>query len=219
MVTVSGLSGLTKAYKSVLSAVGSWLMNGASRWLEASTKDIGNPNPRISVAAVNSEIPCFIACSSLLNEPKTQSGGEPHSWPPGVLADHDKKRVNRLYASRRFSSTPIDGSAIFPAGVICSLSMRCTRRDRRGEISQKGTAAAGGPPARVVRKAKRTIASRLTHRVAIAHAPVPGRLCRDSLYDGSYCPVHARRPRGGRRAHSLDRGPSRCGVSAAPRPL
>src|SRR2546430_14437535 len=35
MVTVSGRSGLTKAYRSVLSASGSWLMSGASRWLEA----------------------------------------------------------------------------------------------------------------------------------------------------------------------------------------
>src|SRR6266545_3911844 len=35
IVTVSGLSGLTKAYTSVLSAVGSWLMSGASRWLDA----------------------------------------------------------------------------------------------------------------------------------------------------------------------------------------
>src|SRR5213594_4959065 len=35
MVTVSGRSGLTKAYVSVLSASGSWLMRGASRWLDA----------------------------------------------------------------------------------------------------------------------------------------------------------------------------------------
>src|SRR6185503_14866951 len=35
IVTVSGLSGLTKAYRSVLSAVGSRLISGASRWLEA----------------------------------------------------------------------------------------------------------------------------------------------------------------------------------------
>src|ERR1700737_3455832 len=34
-VTVFGLSGLTNAYVSVLSATGSWLISGASRWLEA----------------------------------------------------------------------------------------------------------------------------------------------------------------------------------------
>src|SRR4051794_40276302 len=37
IVTVSGLSGLTNAYRSVLSAAGSPEMSGASRWLEAST--------------------------------------------------------------------------------------------------------------------------------------------------------------------------------------
>src|SRR2546421_11571479 len=35
MVTVSGLSGLRNTYRSVLSAVGSSEMSGASRWLEA----------------------------------------------------------------------------------------------------------------------------------------------------------------------------------------
>src|SRR4051794_15968770 len=35
IVTVSGLSGLTKAYRSVLSASGSLLISGASRWLDA----------------------------------------------------------------------------------------------------------------------------------------------------------------------------------------
>src|SRR5713226_719054 len=34
-VTRSGLRGLTNAYRSVLSARGSWLMSGASRWLDA----------------------------------------------------------------------------------------------------------------------------------------------------------------------------------------
>src|ERR671934_1389028 len=35
IVTVSGLSGLRNTYRSVLSAVGSSEMSGASRWLEA----------------------------------------------------------------------------------------------------------------------------------------------------------------------------------------
>src|SRR5919108_5137559 len=35
IVTESGRSGLTNAYRSVLSADGSWLISGASRWLEA----------------------------------------------------------------------------------------------------------------------------------------------------------------------------------------
>src|SRR5215471_2793257 len=40
MVTVSGRSGLTNAYRSVLSARGSWLISGASRWLDAKTDPI-----------------------------------------------------------------------------------------------------------------------------------------------------------------------------------
>ena len=35
MVIISGLSGLLKAYKSVLSATGSFEIRGASLWLEA----------------------------------------------------------------------------------------------------------------------------------------------------------------------------------------
>src|SRR6185503_13637317 len=35
IVTLSGVVGLTNAYRSVLSASGSWLMSGASRWLDA----------------------------------------------------------------------------------------------------------------------------------------------------------------------------------------
>ncbi len=40
--TLSGLAGLTKAYVSVLSASGSWLMSGASRWLDA--RGVVDPN-------------------------------------------------------------------------------------------------------------------------------------------------------------------------------
>src|SRR4029434_6269002 len=40
IVTVSGRSGLTKAYTSVLSAKGSWLISGASRWLDAETPGV-----------------------------------------------------------------------------------------------------------------------------------------------------------------------------------
>src|ERR671935_223570 len=50
-VTVSGLSGLTKAYTSVLSADGSLLILGASRWLEAPTGAPARPpaiTPRVS---------------------------------------------------------------------------------------------------------------------------------------------------------------------------
>src|SRR5207249_11197024 len=53
MVTVSGRSGLTKAYVSVLSASGSWLMRGASRWLDApavGTTGVRSSAPRPSAA-------------------------------------------------------------------------------------------------------------------------------------------------------------------------
>src|SRR5919201_4719090 len=44
IVTVSGLSGLRNAYRSVLSADGSSEISGASRWLEAAAVD--GPEPR-----------------------------------------------------------------------------------------------------------------------------------------------------------------------------
>src|SRR5438309_6750794 len=37
-VTVSGASGLRNTYMSVRSAAGSWLISGASRWLDAPTR-------------------------------------------------------------------------------------------------------------------------------------------------------------------------------------
>src|SRR5215472_13983227 len=43
MVTVSGLSGLTNAYTSVLSIAGSAATSGASRWLDATAAP--GPNP------------------------------------------------------------------------------------------------------------------------------------------------------------------------------
>src|ERR671935_2764083 len=48
IVTVSGLSGLRNAYRSVLSAVGSCEISGASRWLEAAAVD--GPEPRTATA-------------------------------------------------------------------------------------------------------------------------------------------------------------------------
>src|SRR5581483_3752922 len=52
MVTVLGRSGLTKAYRSVLSAVGSRLMSGASRWLDAPANGVSMlPAARPAIAA------------------------------------------------------------------------------------------------------------------------------------------------------------------------
>src|ERR1700737_1942316 len=48
IVTVSGLSGLRNAYKSVLSALGSCEMSGASRWLDA----VAAPGPPARTATV-----------------------------------------------------------------------------------------------------------------------------------------------------------------------
>src|SRR5215468_4694862 len=53
IVTVSGLSGLTNAYRSVLSAAGSSLINGASRWLEAAA--LLGPTAPTSAAAATAE--------------------------------------------------------------------------------------------------------------------------------------------------------------------
>src|SRR5919199_2082636 len=50
IVNVSGLSGLTNAYRSVLSALGSSEINGASRWLDA----VAAPGPPRVAAATRS---------------------------------------------------------------------------------------------------------------------------------------------------------------------
>ena len=49
IVTVFVSSGLTNAYRSVLSARGSWLISGASEWLEA-LASLG-PGKRVRIAA------------------------------------------------------------------------------------------------------------------------------------------------------------------------
>src|SRR2546430_7510089 len=72
MVTVSGRSGLTKAYVSVLSASGSWLMRGASRWLDAlavGTAGERSSAPRPSAAHApmtdrDGALPCNFMCPS-----------------------------------------------------------------------------------------------------------------------------------------------------------
>src|SRR5437870_13727779 len=72
MVTVSGRSGLTKTYVSVLSALGSWLMRGASRWLDApavGTTGERSSAPRPSAAHApmtdrGAALPCNFICPS-----------------------------------------------------------------------------------------------------------------------------------------------------------
>src|SRR5919198_4397 len=51
IVTVSGRSGLTNAYRSVLSARGSWPISGASEWLDAAAG--GGAGPRTTAATAN----------------------------------------------------------------------------------------------------------------------------------------------------------------------
>src|SRR5215831_5724884 len=55
IVTVSGLSGLRNAYRSVLSADGSSEMSGASRWLDALAAD--GPDPRATRVATRAAAP------------------------------------------------------------------------------------------------------------------------------------------------------------------
>src|SRR5919198_197889 len=52
---VLGSSGLTNAYRSVLSAAGSWLISGASRWLEALAAS--GPEPRTSATVTAAASP------------------------------------------------------------------------------------------------------------------------------------------------------------------
>src|SRR5438067_3282562 len=94
MVTVSGRSGLTKAYVSVLSASGSWLMRGASRWLDAlavGTAGERSSAPRPSAAHApmtdrDGALPCNFMCLSF--RPPTLRTRAPErisAAPPGPL--------------------------------------------------------------------------------------------------------------------------------------
>src|SRR5437867_251383 len=55
IVTVAGLSGLRNAYVSVLSAVGSSEISGASRWLDAVAA--AGPEPRVARPTASAETP------------------------------------------------------------------------------------------------------------------------------------------------------------------
>src|SRR5713101_2912095 len=63
IVAVSGLSGDTNAYRSVLSAVGSSEISGASRWLEAPAGSA--PLPRVATTAPSA------ARAAATNRPRT----------------------------------------------------------------------------------------------------------------------------------------------------
>src|SRR6266481_908252 len=95
MVTVSGRSGLTKAYVSVLSASGSWLMRGASRWLDALALGTGGerssaPRPSATHAPMTDRdgaLPCNFMCPSF--RPPTLRTRVPErisAAPPGPFA-------------------------------------------------------------------------------------------------------------------------------------
>src|SRR5262249_26614986 len=62
-VTVSGRSGLRNTYRSVLSAIGSWLMRGASRWLDAAPGSIWTAMPN---ATADTTINVFFTALVLL---------------------------------------------------------------------------------------------------------------------------------------------------------
>src|SRR5713101_6332971 len=81
MVIVFGLSGLRKAYRSVLSAVGSSEISGASRWLDAllepgarrATKRAVSTAPT-TASRMNAQ--CLrIRCGSFLTAGRLESGG------------------------------------------------------------------------------------------------------------------------------------------------
>src|SRR5205823_213456 len=77
IVTVSGLSGLRNAYRSVLSALGSCEISGASRWLEAFA--VPGPEPRTTTATATAVASAAARASAI---PLTARGlvrGEPES--------------------------------------------------------------------------------------------------------------------------------------------
>src|SRR5205823_1157888 len=96
MVKVLGASGLRKEYRSVLSAVGSSEINGASRWLDAllepgarrATKRAASTAPA-TASRMNAQ--CLrIRCGSFLTAVRSVSGG----WPS--YAAHSRGPLDRF---------------------------------------------------------------------------------------------------------------------------
>src|SRR4029079_17896145 len=126
IVTVDGSAGLTKAYRSVLSAEGSPAMAGASRWLDART-------PLADVTARRSEPAMAVARVRLDTMPLlVVSGADPLVSLPGC------RRIHRRRAVRTFSD------------VVRCLYGRSQRTDEW--LSRRARRAAGGRPRRRSRR-------------------------------------------------------------------
>src|SRR5438309_1608684 len=78
IVTESGLSGLTKAYRSVLSAVGSPAISGASRWLDARPLSGVSARPTAATPVARTAVLRSTRC------PPCREGTPTHGppWPP-----------------------------------------------------------------------------------------------------------------------------------------
>src|SRR5216683_737548 len=71
-VTVSGASGLTNAYTSVLSACGSLLMSGASRWLDARPGSMKKPTRHTTSVRNKSLFRTIHLACGMTNTPPSQ---------------------------------------------------------------------------------------------------------------------------------------------------
>src|SRR5437867_522167 len=139
MVTVSGRSGLTKAYVSVLSASGSWLMRGASRWLDALavvTAGERSSAPRPSAAPApmtdrDGALPCnFMRPSFRPPTLRTRAPERISAAPPGPFAPLPAHQYLHLPGSDDRGRCSLKRTAIILAAALAVTTARCGRGDQ-----------------------------------------------------------------------------------------
>src|SRR5256885_14195579 len=118
MVTVDGLSGLTKAYRSVASICGSAATSGASRWLDAlpgaGPSPLRKPTPSAIVATAE---------TAMVRNRLPLGKGVPSSL---------KTLVEARLATRRPGPDPPARCRLIPPSMRCGGSPLCSRRPRDG---------------------------------------------------------------------------------------
>src|SRR2546428_7975327 len=172
MVTVSGRSGLTKAYVSVLSASGSWLMRGASRWLDAlavGTAGVRSSAPRPSAAAApmtdrDGALQCNFMCPSF--RPPTLRTRAPErisAAPPGPFAPPPAHQY--LPGSDGRGRCSVKRTAIILAAALAVATAGC------------GRGAQGTAPPPSSRPARRAVLITMAARHHVGGAPPDWRFC------------------------------------------
>src|SRR5437773_8315700 len=111
IVTMFVLSGLTNAYRSVLSARGSWLINGASEWLDA----LAAPGPGARVRITMSANAPSASAAAMTTGLRIRGTAACMGWmppPPVVVEPGSQQGRERLGGSAGAGAGPaLDGRA------------------------------------------------------------------------------------------------------------